>query len=299
MLDLTIVIVNYRCWNMLSKCLESLAKQTVKIKKVIVTDNFSNDGMLRSFKEKFSWVHWQEEPTNGGFSYGCNAGARLAETKWVLFLNPDTEIPETCFESLIPYCDENFDYKLISIKQVNSDGKDCFPYGVFPNTFNLLGPLRSFERNIIRRSQSKKIMGATSVGYPDWISGAFVLIRLEDYKKLGSWDEFFWMYYEDIDLSKRAANLGMKRVLLNNWYCIHNHGGASRKNIDTTILTKSEVLISSHKYIKKHFALIAKPIAHGLVFGSSFLELSVLFLFSKVKRGMFKKLLGYWFGAKA
>ena len=142
-------------------------------------------------------------------------------------------------------------------------------------------------------------MGATSVGYPDWISGAFVLIRLEDFKKLGSWDDFFWMYYEDIDLSKRAANLGMKRVLLNNWYCIHNHGGASRKNIDTTILTKSEVLISSHKYIKKHFALIAKPIAHGLVFGSSFLELSVLFLFSKVKRGMFKKLLGYWFGAKA
>jgi GT2 family glycosyltransferase len=122
---------------------------------------------------------------------------------------------------------------------------------------------------------------------------------LEDYKKLGSWDEFFWMYYEDIDLSKRAAQLGMKRVLLNNWHCIHNHGGASRKNISTTILTKSEVIISSHKYIQKHFGDAAKLIAHSFIFTTTFLELGLLSLFSKVKRGMFKKLLGYWFGAKA
>jgi hypothetical protein len=107
------------------------------------------------------------------------------------------------------------------------------------------------------------------------------------------------MYYEDIDLSKRAAQLGMKRVLLNDWHCIHNHGGASRKNINTTILTKSEVVISSHKYIQKHFGDAAKLIAHSFIFTTTFLELGLLSLFSKVKRGMFKKLLGYWFGAKA
>ena len=44
MLDLTVVIVNYRCWDMLSKCLESLHKQSLPIKKVVVADNFSNDG---------------------------------------------------------------------------------------------------------------------------------------------------------------------------------------------------------------------------------------------------------------
>jgi len=299
MLDLTVVIVNYRCWDMLSKCLESLHKQSLPIKKVVVADNFSNDGVLPSFKEKFAWVHWAEEDVNGGFSYGCNAGARLANTEWVLFLNPDTEIPENCFESLLAHCEQQPDYRLISIKQIDSNGKDCYPYGIFPNAFNVIGPLRSLERSLFKRSQSKSEMSTVSVGYPDWISGAFVLMRLEDYKKLGSWDEFFWMYYEDIDLSKRAAQLGMKRVLLNNWHCIHNHGGASRKNISTTILTKSEVIISSHKYIQKHFGDAAKLIAHSFIFTTTFLELGLLSLFSKVKRGMFKKLLGYWFGVKA
>jgi len=299
MLDLTVVIVNYRCWDMLSKCLESLNKQSLSIKKVVVADNFSNDGVLPSFKEKFAWVHWAEEDVNGGFSYGCNAGARLADTEWVLFLNPDTEIPENCFERLLAHCEQQPDYRLISIKQIDSNGKDCCPYGIFPNAFNVIGPLRSLERSLFKRSQSKSEMSTVSVGYPDWISGAFVLMRLEDYKKLESWDEFFWMYYEDIDLSKRAAQLGMKRVLLNDWHCIHNHGGASRKNINTTILTKSEVVISSHKYIQKHFGGAAKLIAHSFIFTTTFLELGLLSLFSKVKRGMFKKLLGYWFGVKA
>ena len=299
MLNLTVVIVNYRCWDMLSKCLESLRRQSTPIMKVVVADNFSNDGILATFKEKFSWVHWAEEPINGGFSYGCNAGAKLADTEWVLFLNPDTEIPEKCLESLLAHCNNQPDYKLISIKQIDSNGKNCCPYGIFPNAFNVIGAFRSLERNLFKRSQSKKALNTVSVGYPDWISGAFVLIRLEDYKKLGSWDELFWMYYEDIDLSKRAAQLGMKRVLLNDWYCIHNHGGASRKNINTTILTKSEVIISSHKYIQKHFTGITKLIGQSFIFISTFLELGALSLFSKIKRGMFKKLLGYWFRTQA
>lgn len=298
MLDLTVVIVNYRCWDMLSKCLKSLDKQTVPIKKVIVSDNFSNDGRISDFKKQFPWVDWVEEKINGGFSYGCNAGARLADSKWLLFLNPDTEIPSDCLEGLLTHCDKNPNYKLISIKQIKSNGENCFPYGIFPNALNVLGPLRSLERNIIRRTQSKKAINSNSVGSPDWISGAFVLIRLSDFKKLTSWDEFFWMYYEDIDLSKRASELGMKRVLLNDWHCIHDHGGASRKTTDITILTKAEVIISSHKYIQKHFKGISRLLAHTLVFGSTFIELSILSVFSKIKRGILKKLLSYWFKVK-
>tara|TARA_B100000767_G_scaffold209460_1_gene196421 strand:+ start:9554 stop:10453 length:900 start_codon:yes stop_codon:yes gene_type:complete len=294
MLDLSVVIVNYRCWDVLSKCLESLEKQTISIKKVIVTDNFSNDGKLSVFRERFPWVIWIEEQINGGFSFGCNAGARLVNTKWVLFLNPDTQIPEYCFEGLLSHCEENPDYKLISIKQIDGNGKDCYPYGIFPNALNFFPPFRSLERNLFKRSQSKNKNSKSLVAFPDWISGAFVLIRDEDYKKIGPWDELFWMYYEDIDLSKRASKLGMKRVLLNDWHCIHEHGGASRRNTNTKILTKSEVLISSHKYIQKHLKGTSRACAHFIVFTFTFLELVILYLFSKVKRGMLKRLVKYW-----
>lgn len=295
MLDLTIVIVNYRCWDKLSICLDSLKKHTVPIKRVVVTDNYSNDGKIQGFKKKYPWVHFIESEINGGFSYGCNIGAKLADSHWVLFLNPDTEIPKTFFETLLPFCDKHFDYKLISVRQEDSKGRDSYPYGIFPNMLNVIGLFRSLERNLFKKSQSKRNISKRKVAFPDWISGSFVLIRLEDYKKLGGWDDYFWMYYEDIDFSKRADKLGMKRVILNQWTCTHNHGGASRKNIDTTILTKSEVIISSHKYILKHFKGVAKIFALTLIFISTLLELSLLSFFSKIKRGMFKKILKYWF----
>ncbi len=298
MLDLTIIIVNYRCWDKLSICLDSLKEHSTPIKKVMVIDNFSNDGKLQAFKKNYAWVCVVEEKINGGFAYGCNVGAQLADSQWVLFLNPDTEIPKTFFETLLPFCEKHPDYKLISVKQINNKGKNSHPYGVFPNMLNVIGPLRSLERNLFKRSQSKRNISKKEIAYPDWISGAFILIRLEDYKKLGGWDDYFWMYYEDIDICKRANKLGMKRVILNKWTCIHNHGGASRKNIDTTILTKAEVIISLHKYIRKHFKGLIKGIALGLVFITTIIELGLLSLFSKIKKGILKKMFSYWFGSK-
>ena len=65
--------------------------------------------------------------------------------------------------------------------------------------------------------------------------------------------------------------------------------------IDTKIKTKSEVIISSHKYAEKHFKSIGRIIAHTLIFISSFSELFIFSFFSKVKRGMFFIMLRYWF----
>tara|TARA_B110000914_G_scaffold180933_1_gene163284 strand:- start:1092 stop:2000 length:909 start_codon:yes stop_codon:yes gene_type:complete len=295
MLDLSIVIVNYRCWDKLAVCLKSIKMQSVTIRKVIVVDNFSNDGELEIFSNKFNWVHFIKEQVNGGFSYGCNIGAQYANTKWILFLNPDTKIPKTCFENLIPFCDNNPDYRLISINQLGDQGKQTYPFGIFPNFLNVLPPIRSLERILFRPSQSKKVISQNQISFPDWISGSFILIRNDDFTKIGEWDESFWMYYEDIDLCKRAQNNQMKCVMLNQWSCIHSHGGASRKNIDTRIKTKSEVIISSHKYAEKHFKGIGRFIAHILIFISSIIELFIFSLFSKVKRGMFFVMLRYWF----
>lgn len=295
MLDLSIVIVNYRCWDKLAVCLKSVKMQSVSIRKVIVVDNFSNDGELEIFSNKFNWVYFIKEQVNGGFSCGCNIGAQYATTKWILFLNPDTEIPKTCFENLIPFCNINPDYRLISINQLGDQGKQTYPFGIFPNFLNVLSPIRSLERILFRPSQSKKVICQNQISFPDWISGSFILIRNDDFTKIGGWDESFWMYYEDIDLCKRAQNKQMKCVMLNQWSCIHSHGGASRKNINTRIKTKSEVIISSHKYAEKHFKGIGRFIAHILIFISSIIELFIFSFFSKVKRGMFFVMLRYWF----
>ena len=294
MSDLSIVIVNYRSWSKLEGCLLSLDQQIEKAKKVIVVDNLSKDGLLQDFVEKFPWVDWIKNDTNAGFAAACNIGAQNTSTPWLLFLNPDTGLPKDCLESLIPYCDQHPEFHLITIKQLSESGKNTHPYGIFPNVWNSTGLLRYFERLIFHPDQTKKVMAKNPIAFPHWISGSFVLIRKEHFDLIGGWDERFWMYCEDIDLSKRAAEKKLTRVLLNEWECLHSHGASSRSNLKTKIMTKAEVIKSTHFYIEKHFTGKNKKWAHQWL---RFHKMVELYLFSFIdisKREILKILIPFW-----
>ena len=215
MLNLSVVIVNYRSWSKLECCLISIDQQKQKVKKVIVVDNQSNDGVIESFIKKFPWVEWIRNDSNAGFAAACNLGAQNCLSDWLLFLNPDTSLPKDCLATLIPYCDQHPDFHLITIKQLSESGKNTHPYGVFPNVWNSAGLVRSLSRLIFQPDQTKKVMSNSPIAFPNWISGSFILLRKEHFDLLKGWDDQFWMYCEDIDLSKRAEEKGLVRVLLN------------------------------------------------------------------------------------
>lgn len=294
MLDLSIVIVNYRSWSKLKGCLSSLDQQKEKAKKVIVVDNHSNDGQLESFTEKFTWVEWIKNDTNAGFAAACNLGTQNTSTSWLLFLNPDTQLPKDCFQTLIPYCDQHLNFHLITIKQLSESGKNTHPYGVFPNVWNTLGLLRSLDRLIFHPDQIKKAMAKNPIAFPQWISGSFVLLRKEHFDLIGGWDDRFWMYCEDIDLSKRAAEKNLNRVLLNEWECLHSHGVSSRIDLNTKIITKAEVIKSTHIYIEKHFSEKNRKWAHRWLKFHKTVQLYLLSFINSSKREILKKLIPFW-----
>tara|TARA_B100001063_G_scaffold247003_1_gene289265 strand:- start:119 stop:1027 length:909 start_codon:yes stop_codon:yes gene_type:complete len=294
MSDLSIVIVNYRSWFKLEGCLLSIDQQSEKVKKVIVVDNHSNDGQLQYFIEKFPWVDWIKNDTNAGFAVACNLGAQNTSTPWLLFLNPDTRLPKDCLETLIPYCDQHPEFHLITIKQLSESGKNTHPYGIFPNVWNSMGLMRSFERLIFHPDQTKKGMAKNPIAFPHWISGSFVLMRKEDFNLIGGWDDRFWMYCEDIDLSKRAADKKLSRVLLNEWECLHSHGVSSRSNSKTKIMTKAEVIKSTHLYIEKHFIGKHKKWAHQWLKFHKMVELYLLSFIDTSKREILKILIPFW-----
>jgi GT2 family glycosyltransferase len=115
-----------------------------------------------------------------------------------------------------------------------------------------------------------------------------VLIRKNDFNELGGWDERFWMYYEDMDLSKRAADKGWKRVLYNELTCIHSHGGSSRINHDIKALTKSTVIKSAYLYINKYMTGLARWIAVATLYKITILDLLLSAPFSTTKRKMIR-----------
>ena len=291
--ELSIVIVNYKTWDKLAFCLDSILKQ-IKIEiQVIVVDNNSNDNKFFVFQQKYKWVKWIENSKNYGFAKACNIGIENAKFKWYLFLNPDTILNPKSIHSLINYCNEKKEHRIIGIKQLNENKKNSNSYGLFLNFWSLSGLIRPLIR---LKKGSYKSINSKEIANPDWISGSFILIRKKDFELINGWDESYWMYYEDMDLCKRAKNINLKVSLLNNWSCIHFHGASSRKNTKVKIIAKSEVIVSSHIFLEKHSQKSYKFLIHLTLILIQFTELSFQSIFSSTKRKILYNSLKYWNG---
>jgi GT2 family glycosyltransferase len=261
--DISIIIINYKSWKHLENCLDSINKidSTDFSFEVLVVDNCSSDRFFEVFKKKFTQYNFIENTGNNGFANGCNLGAKNAKGSFFLFLNPDTIISKEPLLKMYAFLNENKSVGIVSCKQVNTRGLYEKNVRFFPD----LGTLFGFFRALNKKKLNSRISIKNNVLYPDWVSGAVLLINRTWFDKISGWDEDFWMYYEDVNLSKKVSNLGGKVALLANTEIIHNHGGSSRINIKTASLTKTEVLISKHVYIRHNYTGIKYFILQFLV----------------------------------
>jgi len=290
--NLSIVIVNYKTWSSLSLCLDSIKKQDNILIDVIVVDNKSDDNQISNFKIQYNWIEWVENSENLGFAKACNLGAHKSNSDWILFLNPDTILEKNCLKPLLSFCEKNDAHRIIGIKQLNENFQNTNSFGFFLSFWALTGLSRVILR-LFRGSNS--YFNNNQITFPDWISGSFVLLRRNDYDLLNGWDEDFWMYYEDMDLCKRANNLGLQVTLLNKWKCIHSHGKASRKNDKIKVRSKSEVIVSSHIFLEKHFNKYVKYPTHLLLIIFQAFELIIKSIFSKNYRNILNNVSRFWF----
>lgn len=288
---ISIIIVSYRCWDRLSLCLQSIISQDLKDLEVIVVDNNSADGKAENFITQFPDFRFMLLEDNEGFAKACNRGAKEASGEWLLFLNPDTILQPDNLSRLLRKAEINPDWKMIGIRQLNEAGKDTHPHGIFLKWWNVWAPVRSMERLMKGKKSSKQYLSTASVAYPDWISGSFVLIRKNDFEILGAWDERFWMYCEDMDLSKRAADKSWLRVMYNEIQCVHSHGGSSRIDPQTKAITKTEVIISTIRYLKKYNSPMKFGLAMDMYFLPRIIETLISYPFSPLTRAMVKRFL--------
>ena len=205
-ITVSIIIVNYKSWIPLEKCLHSINNQIDINPEIIVVDNNSSDDFIHSFKKKFPKVLWVENKSNSGFSKGCNIGAEKASNKFLIFLNPDTYLPNDCLKNLINK-KLNFENSIIGIKQLNNKNKNTHAYGIFLNLYSFNGIARALYR--LLRLKSKSQLEKLDQFNPDWISGSFIFISKRLFNKIGKWNENYFMYYEDMDLCKKARNMAV------------------------------------------------------------------------------------------
>ncbi|HUX96219.1 MAG TPA: glycosyltransferase family 2 protein [Bacteroidales bacterium] len=254
MTDLSIIIVSFRGYGRLKQCLDSLKKLSGKILKteVIIVNNCSGDDIFYSMEEHYPGFRFIDNKINGGYSNGCNLGASYATGKYFLILNPDTVVTEDALEGLVSTAGSNPSFIITSCRQVNESGRENVAWGPFPEFKNLTGFMRAVTGSGYKSQKKMKQGFSSQFFFPDWVSGSVILISNEDYVRLNGFDEDFWMYYEDVDLCRRARELGGEVAFCTDILIEHNHGGSSRFNKKTAALTKAEVIISKHLYISKH-----------------------------------------------
>jgi len=267
LIEISIIVVNYRGWKELDKCLYSLEsiRNELFSFEVIVIDNCSNDGQLDDFKSRFAGFSFVLNSGNNGFSNGCNFGAALAKGKFLLFLNPDIIASEQAIDALIRAIKLNPDIMILSCSQVNMNAKEEQKVRFFPSWLTLNGLIRAVYRKVKQKEMFNKLSTKNELIYTDWVSGSVILIAKENFEKLGCWDDSYWLYYEDVDLCFRARQAGGQVALLNSASMIHNHGGATRINLKTKALTKSEVVISLHVFLSKHYSKVHALGLHSMV----------------------------------
>ncbi len=243
----------------LFRCLNTFKQEKFSFE-VVIVDNKSNDGKLEAFSKKYAQFSFIENSGNNGFANGCNTGAMNSNGSHLLFLNPDTLATENAVEEMLQCLKENSNYGIVSCNQLNNNGSFENFDRIFPNTFTLFGLSRA-----IYRMFRNKIKEEDNIIFPNWVSGSVVFMSRVWFQKVKGWNEDYWMYYEDVDISKKVRNLGGDVALLKNVNIIHNHGGASRINIKTASITKTEVVISKHVYLSTHFKGFKKFVLLSMV----------------------------------
>lgn len=302
-MDVSIIIVNYNSWKALTECLDSVTQMRPSLDvETIVVDNQSTDDRLHIFEGKYPKIFFHRNSANNGFAHGCNFGAAKAKGKHLLFLNPDTILNGKVIEHFVAiYQKENIG--ILSCLQTNDKNRFHKYHLLFPDPIRIFGVLRSIERKIFKRKLKNHFKETIKRVYPDWVSGSVVFISRENFVQIDKWNEDYWMYFEDVDLCKKAAERGLNVAITKEVSVFHQHGGASRINPRTKAITKSEVIKSKHTYIDTHFSnnsqrwVQSAIIANTIFFnGLSFIFSYVFFFNSKLKvsRYKFKYLMQYY-----
>jgi GT2 family glycosyltransferase len=266
-LDLSIIIVNYKCWDVLARCIDSFNKYKPHTNyEIIIVDNDSQDGKFNSFQQQFHEIKLIANKGNYGFSSACNLGADNAKGDFLLFLNPDVTLTSS------PAIDEMFNFAKANTNVGITSCRTIYPNGkrerevAFLSPWLTIGWLRALYKFALSRKIANKFPENKNIWYPEWVAGSVILIQKDFFKKIGKWSEDkFWMYSEDPDICLKSNKNGKKIALLRNVEIKHQHGGSSRRNTKTTAITKSEVVTSSHVFIHEHSSSINRVALHLVI----------------------------------
>lgn len=256
-MKLTIIIVNYNVKYFLELCLCSVEKACKEIAaEIFVVDNNSTDGSREYLEKKFPAVQFRWNKENAGFGKANNSVLAEAKGDYILFLNPDTIVPEDCFSLCLDFFSKYSDCGALGVKMINSQGqflkesKRSFP-SPGASFFKMAGLAKLFPSSKLFARYYAGHLPVNESNAVDALAGAFMMLSKEAIEKTHGFDETFFMYAEDIDLSFRIQQAGMKNYYFPGTTIIHFKGESTQK---LSAGYANHFYGAMDLFVKKHYA---------------------------------------------
>jgi len=226
-LILSVVILNYNVRYFLELCLKSVQAAVLNIAaEIIVVDNNSEDGSCTMVKTLFPNVKLIENKENFGFSKGNNIGVAQAKGDYVCVLNPDTVVAEDTFARLLSFAQNKEKLGVLGCKLINGSGeflpesKRNIPY-IKAAFKKILGNSKDYYANHLNENETGKV---------DVLVGAFMFVKRNVFNKVDGFDEDYFMYGEDIDLSYKVLKSGYHNYYYGSTTVVHFKGESTLRD---------------------------------------------------------------------
>ena len=213
----SIVIVSFNARADLERCLESLrAAPPQASHEILVVDNHSSDGSAESAR-RFPGVLVIQQETNVGFARANNAGIRASTGTALLLLNSDTIVPPGAIDRLMAALDAEPDVAIVGPRLVDGSGRAELSFG------RMIGPLNEWRQKRMARGGGVESL-TRQRHYPDWVTGACLLVRRVDAQAVGLLDERYFMYAEDVDFCAAVRARGRRVLFTPDVEIVHQRG---------------------------------------------------------------------------
>lgn len=249
MIQLSIIIVNWNTREYLIACLKSILESDEGIsQEIIVIDNGSSDGSGVEVIKEFPFIHLVENKINLGFAKAANQGLRKASGRYLLLLNPDTEIKNGAIGRLVAFLDSHPEVGVAGGQLLHYDGSRQNSIANFPSLATEL-----LNKNLLRWLSPERFPGKERIyDEPievDSVIGACMMVRRDVMDQVGLLDEDYFLFLEETDWCYRIRKRGWKVFHVPQAEVLHFQGKSAEKEM---AMAKVEYYRSRYLFFRKH-----------------------------------------------
>jgi len=277
-MKISVIIVSYNTSAILHKCLDALFEnQTSHDMDVFVVDNNSADDSVEMLKQNFNGrINLIENKVNAGFAAANNQAAEKAFGDYIILLNPDAYIRPGAIDNAVAFMESHPECGLCGGRLVNLKGEldpsaRRFPCSIY-KLMTLSGLSDKYPDSRIFGRGDFKYFDHNSVMEVDWVPGTFTIYRRSMLVRTGLFDERFYIYYEETDLSLRAKRMGWKIFFIPDAEVIHVGGASAKTRKDEKFDSGGSQLLkfrmrAEYLYFRKNYGRLAVIANAGVEIG--------------------------------